>query len=349
MKQWLFFLGAACAAHPAPAPYGERRSAHFDHVVLVSIDGLRSDALIAEPPAALPNFARLRRGASTLNARTDPDWTVTLPNHTSMLTGRLVHGDGGHGWTHNDEPEPDATLHRQRGAYVQSVLDVAHDHGLHTGIVASKTKFVLYDQSYAEAAGAPDTTGPDDGRDKLDRYAFESKPEGVTSRALELLSAASGRSFLFLHYGAPDVTAHAHGWDVTPGSKYLQSLARVDVQLGRLLDAIEASDSLRGKTALVLTADHGGGAPFKSHDQPHMWVDYVIPFCVWTGGNDARELYALNTTTRRDPGLWQVAHDAEGLPPIRNGDAANLVLDLLGLPPVERSTINAQQDLRWSE
>ncbi len=98
----------------------------------------------------------------------------------------------------------------------------------------------------------------------------------------------------------------------------------------------------------MLTADHGGGAPFKSHDQTRMWVDYIIPFLVWTGdGGTARELYALNPRTRADPGLNQVTSDSKApLPPIRNGDSGNLVLALLGLPAITGSTINAQQDLR---
>ena len=78
-----------------------------------------------------------------------------------------------------------------------------------------------------------------------------------------------------------------------------------------------------------------------------MWVDYVIPFVVWTGpGGEARELYELNTATRADPGLKQVPRDYTGLMPVRNGDAGNLALALLGLPPVPGSTIGAKQDLK---
>jgi predicted AlkP superfamily pyrophosphatase or phosphodiesterase len=296
----------------------------------------------------LPNFARLRRGASTLNARTDPDYTITLPNHTAMLTGRFVLGDGGHGWVQNDDPPEGTDLHANRGRYVASVLDVAHDHGVRTRIVAGKTKFSLYDASFDEDSGAPDTVGTDEGRDKLDAYLLAAKTEQVADAVIEQLRSNATRSFVLAHFAVTDITAHAHGWDLTPDSRYMRAVARVDVELGRILDAIEGAPSLRGRTAIVLTADHGGGAPFLSHDQPHMWVDYTIPFLVWPGAESTHDLYLLNKETRADPSIGRPLRDSPGLPPIRNGDAANLVLGLLDLPPVPGSQINARQDLRWT-
>ena len=77
-----------------------------------------------------------------------------------------------------------------------------------------------------------------------------------------------------------------------------------------------------------------------------MWVNYIIPFLVWTGdGGERRDLYALNPVTRKDPSLSQPREAPSLPPPIRNGDAGNLCLGLLGLPPIPGSTINAAQDL----
>jgi hypothetical protein len=149
-----------------------------------------------------------------------------------------------------------------------------------------------------------------------------------------------------VHFAVTDLTGHAYGWDLTGGSRYMKAVAIVDTQIARILDAIEASDTLRGKTAIVLTADHGGGAPFKSHERKTMWVDYIIPLIVWPGAPDgAHDLYALNIATRADPGLTQPPHDFTGKPPVRNGDAGNLALELLGLPAVPGSVIGAKQDL----
>jgi hypothetical protein len=322
----------------------------FRNALLVSVDGLRSDALTTLPEKELPAFSRLRQGASTLNARTDPDYTITLPNHTGMLTGRLVRGQAGHGWVENEDPREGATLHAHHGAYLEGVFDVAHDRGWRTALFAGKTKFSLYDVSWDAAHGAPDTVGADEGRDKIDAYACLGKTSEIADHALEFLRAGSASkapgSLVFLHFAAPDLAAHASGWDLTPGSKYLRTVAVVDRELGRLLDGIVADDALRGTTALVLTTDHGGGAPFRSHDRATVAVNFVIPFLVWTGDErEPRDLYAMNAKTRADPGTLQVAGDATGLPPVRNADAGNLVLSLLGLPALTGSTVNAKQDL----
>jgi hypothetical protein len=341
-------LLAACVS-PRQAPVARA----FRNAVLVSVDGLRSDALLAVPEKDLPAFARLRRGASTLNARTDPELTVTLPNHTAMITGRFVLGDAGHGWIENEDPPAGATIHGQKGAYVAGIFDVAHDRGWRTALFAGKTKFSLYDVSWNGESGAPDTTGEDQGRDKIDEFGVFAKSSEIADAALRALAegskGGSPGALVFVHFAVADLVAHARGWDVTPGSRYMQAVGAVDRELGRILDGIESSESLRGSTAIVLTADHGGGAPFLSHDRPDMWVDYIIPFLVWTGDAEPpRDLYAINAGSRRDPGLTQPARASTEPPPIRNGDAGNLVLSLLGLPAVPGSTIDAQEDLRVS-
>lgn len=331
----------------SPATIGSAKSAVFEDAILISVDGLRADALMVSPVEDLPNFQRLRRGASTLNARTDPDWTVTLPNHTAMITGRFVEGEAGHHWTRNDDADPGQTLHTNKQSYVAGIFDVAHDNGFETALFAGKSKFSIYDVSYDEKSGAADVTGPDNGRDKLDQFVFELDLVKMTDAVIASLAKDTHKGKLyFVHFAITDLTGHASGWDVTRGSKYMKAVAAVDAQIGRILDAIEGSDRLRGKVAIVQTADHGGGAPFRSHDQPQMWVDYIIPFTVWTGSNgEPRDLYALNESTRHEPGISRPRRDEKGSPPIRNGDSGNLVLSLLGLPAVPGSTINAKQDL----
>ena len=69
-----------------------------EQVVIISFDGLRADALSNLSPTNLPTFNQvIQMGASTLNARADYDKTETLPNHATMLTGRGVIGNNGHG------------------------------------------------------------------------------------------------------------------------------------------------------------------------------------------------------------------------------------------------------------
>ena len=140
-----------------------------DFVIHISVDGLRSDymqTLINNGSA--PNFQRFQtEGAWTNNARTDYTHTITLPNHTSMLTGRPVSQPAGMPslttpWIYdNGDPPPTTTLHNFTNPdyYKASSFDVAHDAGLSTALFASKNKFVIYDQSYNATTGAEHANG----------------------------------------------------------------------------------------------------------------------------------------------------------------------------------------------
>ena len=312
------------------------------YVIHVSVDGLRPDAISRQAPEALPAFARLRReGASTYNARTDADVRKTLPNHTAQLTGRGVFGDDGHQWTVNVDPAPGVTLHSNKGSYIASVFDVAHDAGLRTGAWVSKSKFSLYDVSYDGSHGAEDENGEDNGRDKIDRYVYEPDTAILTTR---MLSDLEGQPFeyAFIHIRDPDASGHVNTWSVRNGSRYLRAVRRADAQIGKILDFIETDPRYVGRTALIVTADHGGDGRIHYDEDP---LNYTIPFYVWGPGVPAANLYALNEGIRADPGIENVGYDADPQP-IRNGEAANLALQLLGLEPVPGSTINRSKPLR---
>ncbi len=313
------------------------------HVIHISVDGLRPDAITALPAASLPNFHRLRtQGAGTDNARCDFDLSITLPNHTTQLTGRPILGPAGHNWSANTDPAPDQTLATNKGEYVAGVFDVAHDHGLRTAAYVSKSKFSLFAASWDSAHGAPDALAPDHGRNKIDLF----RSDGNTAALVAQLAAdqrAAPANYVFLHLTDLDSAGHALGWDSTPGSPYSNTLLRIDNELGVLFRLVDETPALAGRTVILLTADHGGVE--KNHGDSALPENYTIPFYLWgpgvTGGAD---LYALNPSTRRDPGAGRPAYDAAPQP-IRNGEAGNVSLKLLGLAPIPGSTIGAAQDL----
>ena len=311
-------------------------------MIHISVDGLRPDAVTRQSAAALPAFTRLRvEGTFTQNARTDADYRNTLPNHTAQLTGRGVVGPDGHNWTVNSDPAPGVTLHSNRGEYVASVFDVVHDAGLRTAAYVSKSKFSLFDTSYDAAHGAPDETGEDDGRDKVDTYVYDPDTDRLTDRVVADL-AANPAPYTFLHLRDPDATGHWRTWSVRTGSRYLAAVRRADDRIGRVLEAVEADPRLRGRTAVIVTADHGGSGRGHSSERVE---HFTVPFYVWGPGIPSADLYAMNEDTRADPGTENVGYDAPRQP-VRNGDAANLALGLLGLDPVPGSTIGTGHPLR---
>lgn len=312
-----------------------------DHAIVVSVDGLRPELLAPGSVGEFPGFARLLRGPHTLAARCDPSTTVTLPNHVGMVTGRLFAGERGHGWLGNvDPPKPGAggTIEEMHGSYVPSMFDVASDRGVATGVFAEKTKFVLLDQSYSETTGAPDATGADDGRDKID--LFEARVDGasVALEALRFLRACAHeqrRSLSLVHFAATDSAGHAHTWDLRPDSEYWKAAKAIDRIIDALLTILDADPALHGRVGIVLTTDHGGGDPPATHTTLTAPVNFTIPLAVWRGRDEAaRDLYELNAATRAPPAPTENSATAAP-PPIRNADAGNLALELLGLPPIE--------------
>jgi hypothetical protein len=116
---------------------------------------------------------------------------------------------------------------------------------------------------------------------------------------------------------------------------------RADVQVGRLVQAINRRPALKRDLVLILTADHGGVR--SGHYDPTRLGNYRVPFLVWGAGVDQADLYELNPGYA-DPGSRRTGYGAERQP-VRNGDVANLALDLLGLPAVKDSEHDAEQDL----
>jgi hypothetical protein len=315
----------------------------IEYVIHVSMDGLRPDAITALGPGNLPNFYRLRtEGAFTDNARADYDYTVTLPNHATELTGRGVVGAAGHNWTSNSDPSPGQTLASNKGSYVAGVFDVTHDHGRRTGAYASKSKFSLFHTSWDGTNGAPDVTGQDHGRDKMDVYVNTSDTGALVNTLITNMTAQP-MHHTFLHLTDPDTVGHARGWDPTPGSDYSNTIKLMDSRLGLIFSLITTNASLAGRTAIILTADHGGSGT--DHGTASLAANYTVPFYVWGPGvMGGAPLYVLNPTNRLDPGTARPAYTAR-VQPIRNGEAANVSLQLLGLPPVPGSTIDPAQDL----
>jgi hypothetical protein len=246
-----------------------------------------------------------------------------------------------HGWTDNSDPAAGETLHNAGNpnlSYVASAFDVAHDHGLSTALYVSKSKFVLFERSYDAAHGAADTTGANDGTDKIDQYVNASAGSMHASFLAQM--AASRFDYVFLHYSTTDDAGHADGWG---SAEWDDAVRTIDDRLGQIFALIEGDPALDGDTLVILSADHGGTGT--SHDEETDAANYTIPFFVWGNGVQAgADLYALNAGVRADPAAGRPSYTA-AVQPIRNGDGGNLALAALSLPAIPGSRINEQQDL----
>lgn len=308
----------ASAALRDPLPSSAAR------VLAISVDGLNPRAFKRLGAARAPTFHRLlSEGSGTLNARTEYEQNVTLPNHTSMLTSRRIDARaGGHGVTWDDD-RPWMTVQKAAGHPVASVFSVVSAAGGESALFSTKEKFRLYERSWPSG---------------IDRTAYDVKQRRLVRTAVADL-VDNDRAFTFLHVSLPDRFGHLYG-GLSP--QYLAAVRKTDRQLGTLLDTVAANPTLAEHLTVVLTADHGFVPGQRTHS-PRVLADYRIPFLAWGAGVQPGDLYALNPDYRnprkRHPGY------AAARQPVRNGDLGNLALDLLGLGPIPGSDLNADQDL----
>lgn len=319
--------GCAQAQEPAGSPSSNRVSADdaVASVLAISIDGLNPDALSRLGRKGTPHLHALAdAGASTLNARTEHELTITLPNHTGMVTGRRIDPRlGGHGVTWNDDRLTPRTVQRAAGRGVDSVFTVVDEAGGSAALFASKTKFSLWKRSWPEA---------------VDRMVINlDNPGLVTALNRDLLR--NERDLRFLHLSLPDNVGHDRGF-MSPA--YLRVVRQVDTLVGSVLDTVESDPAIASSTAVILTSDHGGmGA---SHSDARSLANYRVAFMVsGPGVTPGTDLYELNPDYK-NPGNRRTTY-AQRRQPVRNGDLANLALDLLDLPAVPGSEHNADLDL----
>lgn len=312
----------------SPDATGERRAPTSTRVLAISVDGLTPQALDELGKVRTPHLHRLLdEGASTLNARASRELTLTLPNHTTMLTGRRIdRTKGGHGVTWNVD-RPRTTVQRAARHAVESVYSKVARAGRSAALFTGKSKFSLFRRSWP--AG-------------VDRYRLDERPGKLVGAARKDLLNAK-RAFTFLHLAAPDVAGHDDGF---MSAGYLEAVQRTDALIGKLLATIDEHDLVADGLTVILTSDHGGLEGTRNHHQNEMMANYKVPFLVWGAGVTAGDLYDLNPH-RADPGTKRPGYGAAAQP-VRNGDLANVATRLLGLGKVPGSEFGVGDRLRVS-
>ena len=148
------------------------------------------------------------------------------------------------------------------------------------------------------------------------------------------------RAFRFVHLSLPDAVGHDKGFMSKP---YLRAVQRVDALVGEIVGAVRSDPVRAASTAIILTSDHGGRGA--DHSKANRLYNYRVAFMVAGPGVAAgADLYDLNPDDYADPGTRRTTY-RKALQPVRNGDLANLALDLLDLDAVPGSEHNSALDL----
>ena len=259
------------AAAPATGPV--RHGAVTDHVIVISIDGLRPDAI---EKYNLQTLSRLmREGSYTLQARTILP-SKTLPSHTSMLTGLAP---ATHGVTWNtDRTDELGTVE------APTIFALAKQGGYTTAAFFSKSKF-----HHLQQPGSLDYTQAPTGSPIM---ATETVPDAIR------YMVKKRPNLLFVHIAEPDYAGHSIGW---MSSVYGLAARRADSAVGSLLAAADRTYGADGYT-VIITADHGGHGRDHGSDDPR---DVTIPWIAWgVGVNPRVELGVMNTMDTAATVLW---------------------------------------------
>lgn len=211
------------------------------HAVVISIDGLRPDVLLRSNAPVIRRM--MDEGSYTFWARTIPE-SITLPSHTSMLTGVTAQR---HGVTWNaDLPEGEP----QKYPNVPTIFEAMKQGGCTTAMAAGKSKFrALAKPGSIDWMFVPEATTITDDvvAEHAEQIIHEHRPD-----------------FLFVHLPNVDNVGHAVGWGTR---QQRAAVALADSAVGRVLAAIER-EGLAGSTFVLLSADHGGAGRTHGPDDP---------------------------------------------------------------------------------
>jgi hypothetical protein len=345
-----------------------------EHIIFISCDGLRGDTLqvaLTNNPSRFPNFVRMRNeGALTYRARTEYGATETIPNHSSMVTGRPIYEPGtttlsgavGHGQASNTGSAVNAPsiLHNLGGtgsySYKSSVFDVVHESGRTTAFFFSKDRIDFLSRSWNAANGLnkadttlypPTTHLKNRTGKKIDRFSPATGfPTGASAVGDAFVADANTHGlahFTMLHFIDPDNSVHSIAVaNSNPGAtatSWETAVQACDTGLGKVLTWLDTNPLKRNCTTIIITADHGGVGGTSAHSVASNVLNYTIPLFIKGPGFKPNTDAYTYFTNRTDPGTVRSTEVLTTLPnqPLRNGDVANLALNLLGLPEVPGS------------
>jgi len=254
-------------------------SAQENHVVLISIDGLRPEFYL-DPQWSMVNVRQAMQNGAYAEGVRGSFPTVTYPSHTTIVSGVLP---AKHGIYYNTPVEPLGISGKWFWYYkdikVPTLWSVAKEAGLTTACV-----------SWPVTVGAPITynlpefvilpEGKGEKKDEIKAMSQESNPKalfqevqdyavgkfaehGATidyytndqnkSRMAAYILKRYKPSFMAVHIALTDHFEHEQGRD---GDKVRSAVVGADVAIKTIIDAAEAA-GMSKNTTFIITGDHG--------------------------------------------------------------------------------------------
>jgi len=326
---WTGFCLIACASRlPAQSASGGP-AARADHVVLISIDGMRPDFYRNSADWAAPTIQQMARGGVQALGVRGVFPTVTYPSHTTLITGAMP---ARHGVFYNAPFEPAGQTGRwyweSSTIRVPTLFTALRSHGLKTAAVmwpvtqAAPVDYLvpeywvldptvdrvetmrqastpgLFDELEREATGKL-STARNFGGDDLTR---DDRLGAMAAYLLETRKPA----LVAVHLISTDHAQHEEGRD---GATVHRAVGAVDRAVGQIMEAAARAGILE-RTAFIITGDHGF-VNTQTRVDPNVWLA--------TAG-------LLDTTRSR--GNWRAAFHVEGAAAFlqlrRAGDSASV-------------------------
>jgi predicted AlkP superfamily pyrophosphatase or phosphodiesterase len=273
-------LLAGCAAGESPkCPAAPARAAHvppgpIQHVVVVSIDGLKPDSYLHPESHGLsvPTLRWMVQHGAASDGVESVFPTVTYPSHTSMVTGVAP---GKHGIVSNrsfDPLENDLESWRWYSSElrVDPIWRIAERQGYDAALVhwpvsvGAEVKWLVpefwraktvHDQKLLRVVSTPGLLDDvaKEHADFWDRYVPPAvRDDALTDIALHVLRAGRPR-LTMLHLIEVDSTQHHYGVDSAEARTAIET---DDRQLARILAALKDL-GLAERTAVLVVSDHG--------------------------------------------------------------------------------------------